>query len=537
MTDCKIVFIAFKEFDNLGIGYIAAVLSDAGYEVTVIDFKQDKEDILGSLGSLRPLVVGFSIIFEFHFNEFRNLIKFLRDNGIDCHFTAGGHFASLRYRELFELIPSLNSIIRFDGENIMHELADCLAAGKDWKGIDGIVHKTNSDLIVNTPGKIENNLDNLPYPLRSTLREYIPGKKFATIIAGRGCVNNCSFCSIREYYSQSTGPLKRIRKPEGVVAEMEFLYKKYNCTVFLFQDDDFPVNTGKDVRWADEFCNELVKKKLCGKVIWKINCRPDEVDMKTFGMLKNHGLFLVYLGIEEGTSSGLKLMNKKLTPGQSTEGVNIIKKLEIGFDYGFMPFQPTSTFRTVRENFVYLREMCSDGYTPVLFSKMMPLCGTPLEKQLAREGKIRGIPGFLDYDFSVQPMNHYFDFVDKSFPEWLRDAHGLLNNLKWARNVTEALIQFYGLNTDLEKIKNELKTLIAESNIYFLDMLDELSVRFERGSFNEKDFSDSDRVRADIRSHHDDYNHRASMILKKLFIMSEFLRQTQHFSYIFERFQ
>ncbi len=59
---------------------------------------------------------------------------------------------------------------------------------------------------------------------------------------------------------------------------MDFLHKKQDCSVFLFEDDDFPVKTKNGSEWIDEFCKELKRKKLADKIIWKINCRPDEID-------------------------------------------------------------------------------------------------------------------------------------------------------------------------------------------------------------------------------------------------------------------
>ena len=31
-------------------------------------------------------------------------------------------------------------------------------------------------------------------------------------------------------------------------------------------------------------------------------------------------------------------------------GIDILKRLEIGFDYGFMLFQPASTFKSINDN-------------------------------------------------------------------------------------------------------------------------------------------------------------------------------------------
>ncbi len=44
MNDPSVVFVAFKEHDNLGIGYMAALLSEAGYSVDIIDFRKRKRE-------------------------------------------------------------------------------------------------------------------------------------------------------------------------------------------------------------------------------------------------------------------------------------------------------------------------------------------------------------------------------------------------------------------------------------------------------------------------------------------------------------
>ena len=63
---------------------------------------------------------------------------------------------------------------------------------------------------------------------------------------------------------------------------MDFLHKKQDCSVFLFEDDDFPVKTKNGSEWIDKFCKELKRKKLDDKIMWKINCRPDEIDHDQF---------------------------------------------------------------------------------------------------------------------------------------------------------------------------------------------------------------------------------------------------------------
>jgi len=518
MKTIPVVLVAFEQFDNLGIGYLASVLSKAGFKNKIIDFREGKKEILLRLKQLNPIVVGFSVIFQYYIYEFGELISFLRTKGIKCHFTAGGQYASLRTEEIFEIIPALDSVVKFEGEYTFLELVTSINQGRDWRNINGIAYQHRDKMIFNPLRPVETDLDKFPFPFRFPLKEYALGKKFATILASRGCLNNCQFCYLREYYISAYGPFKRIRKPEEVVRELEDLHFKKNCSVFLFQDDDFPVKNGNDKDWIERFCGELNSKNLVNRIMWKINCRPDEVEYKSFNLMKEHGLFLVFLGIEDGTDAGLKRLNKHMSVEKCLEGINILKKLKIGFDYGFMLFQPSSTFTSVNDNLNFLRDLCGDGYVPVTFLKMMPYSATPIEKELKKLGRLKGIPGFLDYDFIEDPMNHYYKFITEYFDEWLRDPDGLVNISKWARNYISVFSHYFDLKEEVQQISMNIKNTVSESNLFLLNNMKELAILFESRGYSSGNYSDLNSYRENIKLKHNQYkdqiNNSMSNLLK-----------------------
>ena len=78
MNKHPVVLIAFEESENLGIGYLSSVLSEAGINTVIIDFCHDNRKILKMLLKLNPLLVGFSVIFQFYINAFfKNETKIL----------------------------------------------------------------------------------------------------------------------------------------------------------------------------------------------------------------------------------------------------------------------------------------------------------------------------------------------------------------------------------------------------------------------------------------------------------------------------
>lgn len=479
MNKPEVVFIGGAEYDNLGIGYMAAMLSKYGIETILVDFRKRKTEILKIIRNINPPVVGFSILFLNHIDEFRNIVDYLRDEGIETHFTAGGHYASIKTEELFELIPNLDSIVRFEGEYTLPELVNCLIKGTDWKKIQSLVYKENGELISNPLRPLEKDLDEFPFPERAPLKKFAFDKKFATILAGRGCVYECSFCNSRMFYSIPKGPLKRIRKPEMVVKEMEYLNKTKNCSVFLFQDDDFPVTSIHHQDWIDRFCNELIRSGLDKKVIWKINCRPDEVEERSFSKMKRHGLYNVFLGIEDGTDIGLKNLNKHLTVERTLKAIEIIKKLEIGFNYGFILFQPLTTFRSLDENILFLKTICGDGYSPVPFQKLIPIYGTRVEKELRASDRLKFSCGAWDYDFIEESMNHYYEFIDDCFHEWMRGSEGIENLVKWAINYVSVYMHFFEVTPQGRKICRKVRKVVSDSNMFLLNIMHETAEIFK----------------------------------------------------------
>ncbi len=516
MKSNLVVFVAFEERENLGIGYMYAILSEAGYDVQIIDFRQDKKDILKRLLDLNPMVVGFSVIFENHIYDFQELIEYLRSNGIQSHFTAGGHFASLRPSDLFELSPSIDSIVRFEGEHTMLDLVNHLHQGEDWKKVVGISYRNNGVLVNNPLRALEPDLDTFPFPLRTEIKDYVLEKKYTTLLAGRGCIYNCTFCDIREFYGQSPGPVKRIRKPGKVVEEMEYLHKEQNCSVFLFQDDDFPVRTKPASEWVREFCKSLRDKNLAGKVLWKINCRPDEIDLDLFDLMKFHGLFKVYLGIEDGTNPGLKKMNKRLKMSDHIKGIKKLKELGIIIDYGFMLFQPSSTFDSLNENITFLEQICQDGYMPVSFLKMMPYLATQVEKELREEDRLKGKPGFLDYDFNEKSIDDFYSFVNDSFNTWFYADKGLRNFSKWGLNYLSVYTFFHGSYPGIEDLYKNLINQVADSNEFIIKTMKELSALFESGTYNMENDSILDDFRSTIEHKHNTALITANDIIKQI---------------------
>ncbi len=483
MENSTVAFVAYQDQDNLGVGYMASVLLEHGFRVASIDLQLGPDSVLSHLKKFDPVAIGISIIFQHQLYMFRDLIRLLRSGGLSCHLCAGGHYPSMRYGELLDFIPELDSVCLFEGESTFLELCDALRSGKDWGEVHGLAYRHDGNIKTTPLRPLIADLDTLPVPVRRPERPEMLGKRVATLMASRGCWYNCSFCSIRRFYSVPPGPLKRIRKPECVAAEMKYLYEELGCSIFLFQDDDFPLSGIRGREWISNFCDRLAAERLSDRILWKASCRPNEVDCDLFQKLRDHGLGWVYLGLESGTDRGLKLMNKHYAAKTGPVAVSNIKQMDLAYSFGFMLFDPGSTFDSVSENLEFLEEICGDGSAPITFCKMLPYAETPIEQQLKEAGRLIGDDGCLDYCFADPALDRYHAFLSRCFRDWIQDPNGVCL-LGHRVNLGLAVgRKFFTTGQELDSLARSVSNTLAESNRFFLKTARDLMPWFQNGGY------------------------------------------------------
>jgi radical SAM superfamily enzyme YgiQ (UPF0313 family) len=471
-----VLLIGFQRQGNLGLGYLAATLTAQGYRVEVVDFEDSPGEVLEIVRRTDPVLVGFSLIFQFYVRRFELLAHHLREHGVTCHFTMGGHFPSLSPRETLALVPQLDSVVRFEGEITLLELVDRLSLDRDWRSTEGIAYTEGGEMIETPMRPLISDLDELPYPHRTVELRTILGRNSAQLLASRGCARTCSFCSIHLFYRTAPGKVVRTRRPAEVAREMRMLYDEHDATVLLFQDDDFPIFGPAWHRWARELLDEIARQDLIGRVLWKINCRADAVDPVLLGEMRDAGLYMIYMGLESGTDEGLRTLGKGITVEQNIRAVEILKDLGILFDFGFMMLDPSSTFASILANVAFLRRIVGDGSAAAEFCRMIPYDGTPIKDELERSGRLRGDVCDPDYDFLDRRLARFFSEVNEALniTGWIHGLEALSPQLKfaWAElAILERLTPDLG---ELGRYRESLRQITASSNEVLFEVVEDL---------------------------------------------------------------
>jgi hypothetical protein len=129
-------------------------------------------------------------------------------------------------------------------------------------------------------------------------------------------------------------PMRAGSRPAGIAGEMRSLHEQHGVRIVRFQDEAFPLRR----RWVRELAGELEHAELIGAVVWRIACRPEQVERELFGMLRDAGLFLVAMPATDA--------------GETDAGaIAILKSLGLLYEYDV----------AVREHVAFLRRVMGDG--------------------------------------------------------------------------------------------------------------------------------------------------------------------------------
>ncbi len=402
--------------ENLGLGYLAAVLREEGVETDIVDANMlglRAEDLPAHLGARRYDVVGVAIPFQGAVGEARRLARVAADTWPAAHVTAGGHFPTFAHVALLREDRFIRSVVRQDGEDTLRDLVLALDAGRDPEAVAGLSFKDSSGrIVVNPPRPFRADLDTLPWPARDTLRRVEEvGHLWPTQICScRGCYAACTFCDISEFYARSW----RARDPIRVVDEIEHLHREFGSRVFRFSDDQFvgpPV--GEDSRdgpgRARRIAREVIERGLDVELM--ISARDELVTPDLFADLAAAGVVDCLVGVESGVDRILELYHKQCTVRDNEEAIRCLREVGIRPRIAFIMFDPRMTLAELRANFDFLVRNGVAG-TDALRSRLWPLVGTPLVVELRRQGLVTEESlGHVGYRFADAEVGRIFGAV------------------------------------------------------------------------------------------------------------------------------
>lgn len=223
---------------------------------------------------------------------------------------------------LLERFAWIDAIARGEGEVLVPEVLARLASGSpDLSDIEGLYwRRSDGSVQIEAPRTPLANLDDLPelaWHLVPSLDRYkaITGEDdgLVPVDSGRGCVYDCSFCSIGRTWNRRsrTVPVARLVREIDEAMALPSAKQAYLC------HDIF----GVDRRYALELCAELERR---GSVVpFEIRARLDHLSDELIDALGRAGCYRVLLGIETGDAALRNVHGKRMD-----EGLDVLERIE-----------------------------------------------------------------------------------------------------------------------------------------------------------------------------------------------------------------
>ena len=385
--------------ESVGLGYIAAVLRRDGHEVEVLDAHLQCLDIRETVRAVCACEFDCLGITTMHQDRplLMQVARAVRKHRKDAIITVGGYLPTLDTQSLLDSCPEVDFVVRGEGENVASDVFGRIARGEDWKSTPGIAYNSGDKVVMNPLPALIQDLDSLPFPARDALSQG-PPLEWVSIASSRGCYHKCSFCSVQSFYLLSGGHAPRYRSPEKVVDEIESIIQASGHSKYSFVDDDF-IGPGEKTRErAVKIVDEIKARNL--KINFSLECRADEVDEDMLRSFMDAGLTGIFLGIESGVQRQLDTYNKRISVEQNKRAIEMVRRLGLRMQPGFIPFDPYTTIEELQENMQFIRDVnLWEGQTGPTPPRIILYPGVPLVEKVREDGLLKKRGTELDYTF------------------------------------------------------------------------------------------------------------------------------------------
>jgi radical SAM superfamily enzyme YgiQ (UPF0313 family) len=444
----------------LGLGYLAAVLKQKGYEVSILDACFDSlsmEETLAKVKAYHPDLVGIGSLTHVLRSSIE-LAKKIRQLDSAIKIIFGGPHATYDYQNLLKF-DYIDYIVIGEGERTFVELCEKIKSGSSAEDVLGIAYRAKDGAIKKTSFRpLIEDLDNLPFPSRELLdfRKYIKSygvlEKSVDVMSSRGCTNRCVFCSSSHLFGRW-----RTRSPENIIIEIRELISKYpEIRSINFMDDDFTADKSRVLK----LCSLMVSDGL-SKYNWVCLARVDQLDEEMVQAMKAAGCKRVHLGIESGSPEILKNINKRISLDQARTAVRLLTNAGIEAYSFFMVGHPGETKESIALTRKFANELKSAN-TGFFVTQIFP--GTRLEQ-------LQPVASWTDYIYEPEVKRPSI-FTHPCVPNFIPEGFTRESLKKICAGITQQLIlkhfsSRYGLF--LKKFITEPKSTIEYVSRVFLN--------------------------------------------------------------------
>ena len=376
---------AMQPYAPLGTLYAAAVLREAGHEVSLFDamLADSETQWAEQLDDVKPDIL---VIYEDNFNYLSKMClermrtaaiamtDMARARGIPV--IVAGSDASDHYSLYLE--NGADYVIIGEGEITLAALVEMLSKNeRSPQTIPGLARKDDSEVRSSGRRPDLRDLDNLPFPAWDLIdvdryrQVWLDAHGYFSMnmVTTRGCPYHCNWCA-----KPIWGQRYNSRSPENVAGEMAWLKQTYQPDHIWFADDIMGLKPGWMNRFADAL--EVRDASLPFKCLSRADLLLRDGDIDA---MRRAGADIIWIGAESGAQKILTAMEKgtKVTELYECRRQLAEAGVRVGF---FLQFgYPTENRQDIEATLQMVRDLMPDD---IGMSVSYPLPGTKFHERV-----------------------------------------------------------------------------------------------------------------------------------------------------------
>ena len=303
---------------NLAIRYLKAFCRELPVEIKIQEFtiNDNLEKVLGQIYREEPDVLCFSC-YIWNITETLMLIDSLKKILPSCKIVLGGPEVSFDSYKLMKEHPTIDIIVRGEGEETFLELMKSMIVGDSLDGVKGLTFRQGNDICENEERPIIRDLDKIPFPYDMDEKGNIIGldNKIIYYETSRGCPFNCQYC-----LSSVTSGV-RFFSLERVKRDLE-IFRKTKVPQVKLVDRTFNCNPSR----AMEIFKMIMEMK--GNTNFHFEMCGDLISDEMLKLLEqaSPGLFQFEIGVQSTHEGTLKAIKRKTNFRKLAKTVETLRK-------------------------------------------------------------------------------------------------------------------------------------------------------------------------------------------------------------------
>ncbi len=433
MKICLAIVNANSAFTPLAPLYLKAYLvaqrTLAAGDIRILEFTESDspEEIARRVLEGEPGMVGLSC-YVWNIKTLMAASRLIKTMRPDIRIVLGGPEVGPVARSVLEQNPSIDCIVKSEGELVFNAIVERWTGGGDIATVKGICFRRECDVFETEDAKILHDLNHLASPLQ--MLEGDPKGRIVCVETQRGCVFRCNFC----FEGKDLSIRNRRFDLDRVKDEILFCLRQDISWLYLM-DPVFNLNAAR----AKEICR-FVAEHNRRRIPLHAEVWAEFVDEEMARLMREANFRFIEVGLQTTDEKVLVTVERRLKLARFLEGIDHLKRFDIPFQVQLIYGLPGETRATFRTSLNFAASLQAPDLT---IFPLMVLPGTELRRKAAA----------LEIAFDPEP------------PYYIRSHHSMTpDDIAYGLKVADAV--------DRVGKSWTIRLLARETGVTFADVID-----------------------------------------------------------------